>query len=371
VYVAVANGDWAQYNPPNFGWGNSVMKLSSALAYEDFYTPNDWFQFDHGSGQEGVCFVPTNPYYNQCPSGDTKTLAEDTDMGTGGVVLLNNSSPTELASVGKQGIVYVVPYDTSTSSSTTMGGLDGCGYNCSSGSGSNPQNTACSVTTSLPYPGNIAQCFDAMPIGNFKQNLDLNGIRGAPAFWSPGATSPNQYLYAVGLHDRMYWFNYANTFDTANPPQSDHPFDAQNPGGLAVGGTTSITWNGTDATTGVTWALDSNGYGRQYTNITPPFECSSQAVLYAYPAIPGTPQCDDDTSVCELWDSNELQNASTVMPGAVKFTVPTIVDGYILIGGGTPNYFATRSSTEQRCQVVSACDPANFPSCAGQLTILH
>jgi len=48
------------------------------------------------------------------------------------------------------------------------------------------------------------------------------------------------------------------------------------------------------------------------------------------------------------------------MPGAVKFTVPTIVDGYIIVAGGAPNYFGTGS----------ACDPINFPSCAGQLTIL-
>jgi hypothetical protein len=315
------------------------MKLSSSLAYEDFYTPNDWLQLDNG-GQ--VCLQPS------C-NGNTVGLARDTDMGTGGVVLLNSSSTSELVSVGKQGMVYVVPY---ASTNGYMGGLDGGGYTRTSGS--NPQSTDCSTATTFPSPGNIVQCFEAT---NFQPNTDHNGVRGNPAFWSvPNSTK--QYLYPIGLNDYMYWYGYSSgspgTFNTTSPPISDHKF---NPNGAnpPVGGTASVTWNsgtGGGSNTGVVWALDSNFYGTPNSSGN---GGASAAILYVYPAVPA------GQTVTKLWDSTELTGNATLMPGAVKFTVPTIVDGYILIGGGSPNYFDSTS-----------CPPPTTPpfTCAGQLTIL-
>ena len=82
-----------------------------------------------------------------------------------------------------------------------------------------------------------------------------------------------------------------------------------------------------------------------------------------------TRPCQDSThcptgQVCnELWDSTTLPNSTSVMPGAVKFTVPTIVDGYIFVAGGAPGYFGMTST---------ACPPPPPTSpCGGQLTILH
>jgi hypothetical protein len=198
-----------------------------------------------------------------------------------------------------------------------------------------------------------------MPIADFNPSTDLNGIRGAPSFWSAGATSPNQYLFAIGLHDRMYWFNYAAPkFSTSSPPQSDHEFTEDN--GF-IGGTASVTWNSLgSASTGVVWALDSNLSGILTDKGT--YRAAGPAGLYIYPAIPPSPLCDNNTSICEIWDSTtDLPNYKTVMPGAVKFTVPTVVDGYVLIGGGSPGYFGT-----------TACPAPTTPpfSCAGQLTIL-
>jgi hypothetical protein len=340
VYVAVANGTLTPPSQTSGTWGNSVLKLSPGTvqnppAVLDFYTPNDYSQLDNGGP---VC------QQSSC-NGNTVELANDTDMGTGGVVLLSSS---ELVSVGKEGMLYAIPYN--ASSNTSMGGLDGCGYSTSCTSGSDPTAKACSTSG----PGSIAQCFEATV---FNSGVSTNGIWGAPAFWSAGGS--NQYLFGIGLHDRMYWYNYsAPAFNTTNPPQSDHPFNRQNQGGISVGGTASITWNGSSSTTGVTWALDSNGFGRPGAQ-KGTFQESTQAILYAYPATPNNLTCGGGGYVCELWDTN--QSLSTFMPGAVKFTVPTVVDGYILVGGGAPSYFATGGP----------CDPVNFPSCAGQLTILH
>jgi len=260
--------------------------------------------------------------------------------------LSSSSSPSELVSVGKQSMMYVIPY--SASHNGYMGGLDGGGY--TSSSGSNPQNTACSIASSFPSPGNIVQCFQAV---DFKSST--SGVWGAPAFWSDGGQ--NQYLFAIGLNDYMYWYPYAAPmFNVTSFSQSDHEFSFQGTS-RSSGGMASVTWNGTSASTGVVWAMDSNGYGR-YTN--PGYLAAAQAQLYAYPAVPADLTCNGGR-VCELWDSSMITNSSTIMPAAVKFTVPTIVDGYVIIAGGAPGYFGAGST----------CDPVNFPSCEGQVTILH
>jgi len=357
VYVAVGNGDVKPPSQTSAQWGNSVLKLSYKLAYEDFYMPNDWAQLNNGSGTTGICFAPS------CPPGPTHDIAPDTDMGTGGVVLLNNStSPSELVSVGKQGMAYVIPYDTSTSSSTTMGGLDGCGYNCSAGS--DPTAKAC--TTTGTGQGNIVQCFAAVVFDPNQVHLDRQGVWGAPAFWSGSAQ--NQYLFTIGLHDYVYWYAYNGSnsppFTTTNPYRNEFKFCATGcvNSDTPVGGTVSVTWDGGNSGSGITWALDSNAYGSPNPNGLFP---AGPAVLRAYKAAPDSTHCP--AGVCnELWDSTQLTGYTTLMPGAVKFTVPTIVDGYILVGGGSPSYFKLHSPT---CPPPPPSGPPT-QLCDGQLTIL-
>jgi hypothetical protein len=164
------------------------------------------------------------------------------------------------------------------------------------------------------------------------------------------------------MQDRMYWYNYtAPIFNTSTPPQSDHLFDNKSNTGFAAG-TASVTWNSLgNANTGIVWALDSNGYGT--LTVSGSYRAAVAAELYAYPAIPGSANCGG--YICELWDSNGL---SASMPGAVKFTVPTIVDGYILVGGGSPSYFGPNSTA---CPAPPPNNGVPTSQCAGQLTILH
>jgi hypothetical protein len=171
----------------------------------------------------------------------------------------------------------------------------------------------------------------------------------------------------------MYWYPYSASnsppFTTASPATSDHSFCGPNNACInstkPVGGTVSVSWSSANGpSSGIAWALDSNNYGSPNPKGDSP---AQPAVLRAYSAVPNASQCTGQPPVCtELWDSTQLTNSATFMPGAVKFTVPTIVDGYILVAGGVPGYFTKN---------LTACPPppANGPptqQCEGQLTII-
>ena len=292
LYVGVGNGSWVSQPINSDEWGNSVVKISSNMQGEDFYTPNDWSQLDNGSNI-GVCFVIA------CPPGSLLGIAMDTDMSTGGVVLLSSS---ELVSIGKQGMLYVIPY--SAASNGVMGGLDGGGY---TGLGSDPTKTDCTTSGT----GSIVQCFEALPFVSLSG--DQNGLRGAPAFWSAGppGTAPN-LLFSAGLHDylRAFSFNGSTFTNTSNPyigPDQMGPYP---------GGGVSVTWNGSDPTTGIVWVLDTSGAGSIKLpgsgcppNCPPSWTTAGPATLYAYQANPPS----SGTAITSLWNSKSI---SSSMPGS-------------------------------------------------------
>ena len=82
-------------------------------------------------------------------------------------------------------------------------------------------------------------------------------------------------------------------------------------------------WEVSDWPQAVTLSLKRNlcGGGTNYKAATP-------AILYVYSAVPS------GGNIGYLWDSSKLNNAATAMPGAVKFVMPTVSDGYIFIAGG-------------------------------------
>jgi hypothetical protein len=80
----------------------------------------------------------------------------------------------------------------------------------------------------------------------------------------------------------------------------------------------------------IVWALDTHGYGRLNLPAT-------ASVLYAYRAIPATGGGSGALGA-ELWDTSAYNSSIPGNPGAIKFMVPSVVDGKILLGGGAPGY---------------------------------
>lgn len=251
-------------------------------------------------------------------------------------MLLNSS---ELVSIGKQGMLYVIPYN--ASSNTYMGGLDGCGYSCSSGS--SPTATACTESGA----GSILQCFPAVPY-NISFG-DFNGLRGSPTFWA-GAGS--NLLYLAGVRDALVAYSLVGSTFNMTASTASTPATYGFPGGM-----TSVSWNGLNSSSGLLWALEESGAGNvSYSGGSTNYKAATPAILYVYTAVPS------GGKISYLWDSSKLPNPTTAMPGAVKFVMPTVSDGYVFIAGGVPAYFGTGTT---------GCPSGTTFTCQGQLTILH
>jgi hypothetical protein len=325
VYLATADGKWNGTSNP-LVVPDSVVKLqqgTNSLTLADYYTPNDEYYLSQGTVGTGILL--------SCGTGCTiSNLPNNSDLGSGGVVLLQPSgislAAPELMAGGKEGEIYVAYYD--SSSNGIMGGLDGCGYNCTTGS--DPTATPC-TTAGAPATGALAYCFDAIPFPSSGET----GSRGTPAFWPGSATNPENYLYVAGSQDvlRAFQMQSNGTFGAAITSTSLLKFSYP-------GASPSISWNSTtsDVNNAIVWVLATSGFA----SLT---RSAKQAVLHAYAAVPSS------GSLVHLWSS------TTTGPGAVKFMVPTVVNGKVYVAGGIPGYLPNSSN----CPMYStAC---------GQLTV--
>jgi hypothetical protein len=307
VYVVTGNGNFEGMNTP-LNLGNSIVKLggSSFQNAEDFYTPNVWKQLN--SGASGVS-CGTDYLCSPCPTpcGFISLGQTDWDLGSGGVVLLTDSSATgygEMVAGGKEGMFYVPYYCKSSAQCPTtnwnqlMGGLDGAGYGFNSG-GSLYTSIPCTMGPALTK-GGIAQCFYGEPLTT---RMD-SGQRGTPAYWA-GSTP---YLYTVGISDSLKAYPFTGGLFTVNTTPAESSSTYAFPGVTPV-----ITSNGASFASAVVWVLDTSAYGTPGNN---------QAVLSAYAAKPPS-----GSSWTPLWTSG------TTGPGAVKFTIPTIANGKVYVPG--------------------------------------
>jgi hypothetical protein len=318
VYFSTSNGDDASQGKGEYS--NSVVRVNDS-GFQDFYSPPDFDALNRGS-RVVAC---TNPNPPRCPSPcqfdstgqycQFTMSPDDWDLGAGGVTLL---SPTfklqnpEMVALGKQGMIYVL-------FSGNMGHIDS--------QSSNPDKYPC-TTASAPAPGAIVQCiFGLAP----KYGL-ASGGRGAPAFLAgQTGTVIKDFMYLAGIGQPLRAFPFINasgvgTF-SARSATSSAPHVFPYPGA-----TPAITWQrkGGDINDAIVWALDTHTYGKLSAAAT-------GSVLYAYRAIPAAGGGTGSLG-SELWDTSAYNNSTPGNPGAVKFTVPTIVEGKIFLGGGAQGY---------------------------------
>jgi hypothetical protein len=183
----------------------------------------------------------------------------------------------------------------------------------------NPDKYACTVG-SKPASGTIAQCFQGTLL-NPSANGD-SGSRGA-AFLAGGlGTNQQNWLYVAGIGDTLNGYRMANTGlfgTTATSSTNNFGYPGASP---------TVTWNSSNSSNindAIAWALNTSGYGKIGQQAT-------AAVLYGYQAVPS------GGSLSKLWDTSAYNTSAPGNPGAVKFVVPTIVEGKIFLAGGAQGY---------------------------------
>ena len=374
VYVATGNGIWNGTTE----LGDSAVKVttsSTGLTAVDYYTPNDYAQLDNDATTVTLCsaYGPTT-----CPSTNLLTIVaprNDFDLGAGGVTLISPAGVTspvcgtngELVSGGKEGVLYgtCVSQQTGSTLENVMGGLDGCGYDCTANS--NISETACTESAS-PGSGAIAQCFQGVNAGETQANGSNNiftssGIRGAEAFWAGTASSPENYLYVAGVGAALsaYQANLTNGYFNVAGAAGNTPKTYPYPGTVP-----SLSWDGAHSNTGLLFAIDSGGYGLwKISGSSGSSGPAKPAILVVYNPIPttGTPPI-----LKELWESSV--SASNTGPGSVKFTVPTVAGGLVFVPGGTPGYApGPAGGTGVNCTAAALANTQTPTVCGGLLSI--
>jgi len=370
LYVAVGNGSWNGTSE----FGESVVKVattSTGVVPVDYYTPNDYADLNTDTSTVTLCSTYSS---STCPSTNQLTLeapTSDFDLGAGGVTLINPvgvtspvcGSNSELVAAGKEGVLYGICYGTETGSTlqTVMGGLDGCGYNCSANS--NPTTTACTQSSPV-VPGSTAQCFQGVNAGEDQSDgsneiFSASGIRGTEAFWAGTAANPENYLYVAGATAALEAYQANSTtglFDIAGSPGTT-PKTYPYPGTVP-----SISWNGSEANTALLWALDTGGYG-SWKPLTNASQTATPTILIVYNPIPVAGK----NELNELWESSI--SPANAGPGAVKFTVPTVAGGLVFVSGGTPGYGPGVPGGKDVTCTASYLATSTVPTCGGLLSV--
>jgi hypothetical protein len=210
VYVSTGNGVFDEGSGMSLenDYGDSILRLTPVVG--NTVTPNGLNLNLNG------WFTPYDEY---------NLAQDDTDLGSGGVVLLpdQTSSPTHLlVEIGKEGVVYLIDRD------------------------------------------NMGQ-FQAANNNQIVQSFNASGLWGTPAFWQ-------NRLYTAGAGDNLKLF----TFTAGSPGQfATNPSSQSGASFGYPGATPSISSQG--STNGIAWVIDSSLYGYASPGTGP-------AVLHAYDA---------------------------------------------------------------------------------------
>jgi len=259
AYCATPNGN--QGGIWQSGGGLSADSLGSLF----FLTGNGTFDANNGGSDYGTSFVRLSTtqgltladYFT--PYNQAQLSASDTDIGSGGALLLPYQTgvahPYLAVGAGKNGVIYMVDR-------TKMGHFN------SSGNSQIVQS--------------IVNAFNG------------HGLYATPAYWQG-------QLYFWADQDVLRIFAMNNGLITTTPI-------AMSTFTMNSGATPVVSSNG--GANGIVWAIQSDQ-----------FATAGPAVLHAL---------DANTAV-ELYNSSQAGNRDTAGP-AVKFTVPTVINGKVYVG---------------------------------------
>jgi hypothetical protein len=288
-------------------YSDSIIKLDSSLTPVDFFSPKD------------AATRPTNDY----------------DMGSGGVMVIpqqpSGSDPVGmLVQGGKEGNLYLV--DKSTNN---MGG-----YQTKTGGNDNiPWEVLGNATLNDPDSGDTVDLSKGLCFAYTNTTTDECGMWSSAAWWNAGhaqdSSSPyKSYVYvapegnlfndgnqgeiiqytlcpgATGLGTICSGYTTSAGLVLASTPVVSTDDGLEYPGLTPVITTASET-----STSAVLWALDNSAF-----NNTPP-SSPNNAVLYGY---------DATTLLNSFWNTTP---SGLTAGAAVKFTIPTVANGKIYLGG--------------------------------------
>ena len=209
------------------------------------------------------------------PSDQACLTNNDTDLGSGGVFVLPDQPGTHphiLVTAGKEGAIYVVNRDQLTTGNQHYQGQGNC----------------------VTHDSEILEESASGALG---------GMWSMPAYW-------NGTLYFWGSRDTLKSIPLVNglpAFTQTKASSTSIGFP---------GATPSISSNGLTSGTAILWAIDSSQYGS-------PGPGPGPAILHAF----------DATNISnELWSSTRAPHNRDRAGTAVKFSVPTVVNGKVYIG---------------------------------------
>lgn len=272
IYVSTGNGVFDESSTMSMqnDYGDSVLRLTPAAGA----TPN-------GAN------LQLNGWFT--PYDELMLEQNDTDLGSGGVILLpdRTAAPQHLlVELGKDGVVYLIDRD-------TMG------------------------TFQANNNSQIPQYFN-----------------GTGAFWGTAAFWQNN-LYFAGAGDVLKQFSFDPTTGLFCSPQPCNPSPASQSNQAFGFPDVSPSVSSQAGSNGIVWANNAGLYGYASPNaaggvncyqVPVPAVCTGPAVLHAYNAA---------NLAVEYWNSTQAAGNRDQAGNAVKFVPPTIANGKVYLSTRT------------------------------------
>jgi hypothetical protein len=297
IYTSTGDGsyDLSSQSPPNTDAGDSLVKVTPSLAYPS------------GAQYSVYSFTPSDSVYRQC---------WDVDYGSGGVLLLPDTSLTRS---------YAVKADKENYLWTTYRDSLG-GYTGSSSCGTCTYPSGCGTAKVPCTPCDVSNAkLPELPIP-FNSNHTLNPpqTRSASAFWSGSAGNGDVgELYFAGVQGQLQRY----PVNASCPP----PNEASQPPICTAGSSTSVDPSGSGMGYASTPSVSSNSSYQNGIVWAIKYDPSeAPPILFAFDAI----------SLTELYNT-EMCNPNNGppypdQPGTpTKFSVPTVANGYVYIATQT------------------------------------